>query len=191
MEAKDVFLEEGYERASMDAVAARAKTSKRSVYAHFASKEGLFEAVMDLIRELYLAQLKTPDAYAADPVEAVTMFCGRYLQMMTWESHVRTCRLSIGVAERVPSSSRAYFEATFASTRDRLADYVAELEGLSPDDGSAVAEDLLARTVLGRLRTLLGVDKVIRGKNPPSDAALAEHVDLVAIRRIVASTLSC
>jgi hypothetical protein len=32
--AKDVFLETGYERASMDAVAARAGTSKRSLYAH-------------------------------------------------------------------------------------------------------------------------------------------------------------
>jgi len=46
--AKDVFLEMGFERASMDVVAARAETSKRSLYAHFESKEKLFLAVIDL-----------------------------------------------------------------------------------------------------------------------------------------------
>src|SRR5580698_6907535 len=37
--AKEVFLEMGFERASMDVVANRAQTSKRSLYAHFQSKE--------------------------------------------------------------------------------------------------------------------------------------------------------
>ena len=46
--AKDVFLEAGYERASMDTVAARAGTSKRSLYAHFESKDKLFLAVAGL-----------------------------------------------------------------------------------------------------------------------------------------------
>jgi AcrR family transcriptional regulator len=50
--AKDVFLELGFERASMDVVAARAATSKRSLYAHFESKDKLFLAVVDIAREL-------------------------------------------------------------------------------------------------------------------------------------------
>src|ERR1700746_120749 len=99
--AKDVFLETGYERASMDTVAMRAETSKRSLYAHFESKDKLFLAVLDLIRELYLSALKTPDAYAADPAAAVTLFCGRFLQLMVWEPQVRTSRLSIAEAERL------------------------------------------------------------------------------------------
>jgi AcrR family transcriptional regulator len=37
--APDVFLESGYDRASMDVVASRAKTTKRTLYAHFANKE--------------------------------------------------------------------------------------------------------------------------------------------------------
>ena len=48
--AKDVFLEMGFERASMDVVAARAETSKRSLYAHFENKEKLFLAVIELVR---------------------------------------------------------------------------------------------------------------------------------------------
>ncbi|MBO8192847.1 TetR/AcrR family transcriptional regulator [Streptomyces oryzae] len=186
--AKDVFQETGYERASMDAVALRAKTSKRSLYAHFESKDKLFLAVLDLIRELYLGRLKTPDAYAEDQAEAVTLFCGRFLQLMTWEPQVRTCRLSISVAERQPGSSNAYFDAVIASTLERLSAYLAEHCAMSVADGTALAEDLISRTVLPRLlRTLLNVERPIT--DDPDDAALAEQVDLDAMRRVVATAL--
>jgi AcrR family transcriptional regulator len=186
--AKDVFLETGYERASMDAVAARAGTSKRSLYAHFESKDRLFLAVLDLVRELYLGRLKTPGVYAEDPAEAVTLFCGRFLQLMVWEPQVRTCRLSIAEAERLPGSSNAYFDAIFTSTYERLSAYLAEQYAMARADSSALAEDLLGRTVLPRLfRTLLNVEDVI--KDAPEDAALAQHVDLTAIRRLVEAAL--
>ncbi|MGP7999402.1 MAG: TetR/AcrR family transcriptional regulator [Streptosporangiaceae bacterium] len=186
--AKDVFLETGYERASMDTVAERAGTSKRSLYAHFESKDKLFLAVLDLIRELYLGRLRTPDAYAADPVEAVTLFCGRFLQLMTWEPQVRTCRLSIAEAERLPGSSNAYFDAMFASTYQRLSGYLADRYAMDPAGSAALAEDLVGRTVLPRLvRTLLNVADPV--KDAPDDTDLARDVDLDAIRRVVAAAL--
>ena len=72
--AKSMFLEKGFDAANMDDVAARAGTTKPTVYAHFATKEALFAAVVDLIRGHYLGKLKDPSAYAADPVEAVARF---------------------------------------------------------------------------------------------------------------------
>lgn len=186
--AKDVFLEAGYERASMDTVALRAGTSKRSLYAHFESKDKLFLAVLDFIRELYLGRLKTPDAYAGDPAEAVALFCGRFLQLMVWEPQVRTCRLSIAEAERLPGSSNAYFDAIFASTYERLSVYLARQYAMDPADSAALAEDLLGRAVLPRLfRTLLNVEEVI--KDMPEDAALAGDVDLNTIRKMVVAAL--
>jgi AcrR family transcriptional regulator len=186
--AKDVFLETGYERASMDTVAVRAETSKRSLYAHFESKDKLFLAVLDLIRELYLRALKTPGAYAEDPVDAVTLFCGRFLQLMVWEPQVRTCRLSIAEAERLPGSSNAYFDHIFASTYERLSSYLADQYAMDRSHSMTLAEDLLDRAVLPRLlRTLLNVEDVIKDK--PEDADLLEDVDLTAIRRLVAAAL--
>ena len=186
--AKDVFLETGYERASMDTVAVRAGTSKRSLYAHFASKDKLFLAVLDLIRELYLGRLKTPEAYAAEPVEAVTRFCGRFLQLMTWEPQVRTCRLTVAEAERVPDSSRAYFDGIFASTYGRLGAYLADRYSMDGPTSAALAEDLLGRTVLPRLfRTLLHVEEPV--KDPPEEETLARDVDLAAIRAVVTASL--
>jgi AcrR family transcriptional regulator len=186
--AKDVFLETGYERASMDAVAVRAETSKRSLYAHFESKDKLFLAVLDFIRELYLRRLQTPDAYAADPAEAVTLFCGRFLQLMVWEPQLRTARLSIAEAERLPGSSNAYFDAIFTSTYQRLAGYLATHYPLTEADSTVLAEDLLNRTVLPRLfRTLLNVEEAI--KDSPEETTLAGDVDLTAIRRLVTAAL--
>ncbi|MFF0227012.1 TetR/AcrR family transcriptional regulator [Streptomyces sp. NPDC004629] len=44
--AEALFIAEGYENASVDAIAARAEVSKRTVYDHFGGKERLLSAVM-------------------------------------------------------------------------------------------------------------------------------------------------
>ena len=44
--ARSHFNAHGLERASVDAIAADAGVSKMTIYSHFASKEGLFEAVI-------------------------------------------------------------------------------------------------------------------------------------------------
>ncbi len=44
--AIDVFIDMGYEQASMDKIALTAGVSKRTVYNHFVSKENLFQAVV-------------------------------------------------------------------------------------------------------------------------------------------------
>ncbi|WP_332692283.1 TetR/AcrR family transcriptional regulator [Devosia sp.] len=44
--AAEVFLDMGYDRASMDEIAARSSVSKQTVYKHFSSKDLLFVAVV-------------------------------------------------------------------------------------------------------------------------------------------------
>ena len=44
--ARSHFYAHGLERASVDAIAADAGVSKMTIYSHFVSKEGLFEAVV-------------------------------------------------------------------------------------------------------------------------------------------------
>lgn len=45
--AIDVFINEGYELASMDRIAETAGVSKRTIYNHFGSKENLFQAIVE------------------------------------------------------------------------------------------------------------------------------------------------
>jgi AcrR family transcriptional regulator len=186
--AKDVFLEMGFERASMDVVAARAATSKRSLYAHFESKDKLFLAVFDLVRELYLGRLKTPAYYGEDTAEAVVLFCGRFLQLLLWRPALRTCRLGIAEADRLPEASARYYDAIFHAAHERLAAFLSERCQLAPPASTDIAHELLGRTVYPRLvRALLGVEEPLDER--PDEASIAADIDLAPIRRTVAALL--
>jgi AcrR family transcriptional regulator len=186
--AKDVFLEMGFERASMDVVAERAATSKRSLYAHFESKDKLFLAVVDLVRGLYLGRLKTPGDYGEDTAEAVVLFCGRFLQLLLWEPALRTCRLGIAEAERLPEASAHYYDAIFHTTHERLVAFLSERCQLAPSASTSIARELLGRTIYPRLfRALLGVEEPL--KELPDEASIAADLDLAPIRRAVAALL--
>lgn len=186
--AKDVFLETGFERASMDTLAARAATSKRTLYAHFESKDKLFLAVVDLVRELYLDRLRTPAEYSEDDAEAVVLYCGRFLQMLLWEPTVRMCRLGIAEAERLPEASARYHEAIFDSAHRRLADHLGLRYGLPPADCARIAHELVGRTLHPRfLRALFGTEELLERR--PETEAIAADVDLVPIRAAVAALL--
>lgn len=186
--AKDVFLEAGFERASMDQIAARAETSKRTLYAHFESKDRLFLAVVDLVRELYLDRLGTPGDYAGDGAEAVALYCGRFVQMLLWEPNVRMCRLGVAEAERLPAAAARYYEAVFDSTHLRLADFLGTRYGFAPGEAERTAYALVARAVHPSFtRALFGVEPPRTAQ--PDPAAIAADVDLAPIRAAVALAL--
>jgi AcrR family transcriptional regulator len=185
--AKDVFLEAGFDGTSMDVVAARAETSKRSLYAHFESKDKLFLAVVELVRELYLDGLKTPGDYGEDRAEAVVLFCGRFLQILLYGPALRACRLFIAEAGRHPEAAATYYDAIFETPQLRLAAFLGERYGLAPSASVDVAHELLGRSIYPRLvATLLGVQEPL---GEPDEASLTSDVDLAPIRRAVAALL--
>lgn len=186
--AKNVFLETGFERTSMDQIAARAETSKRTLYAHFESKDKLFVAVVDLVRRLYLDRLGTPGEYAEEPAEAAALYCGRFLQTLLWEPTLRMCRLGIAEAERLPEAAARYHEAVFGSMHVRLAGFLGERYGLGPADAERAAYDVVARTVHPRfVRGLFGMEPLATDR--PERAAIAADVDLAPIRAALAAAL--
>lgn len=187
--AKYVFLELGFERTSMDAVAARAATSKRSLYAHFPTKEILFVACVERIHELFEGRLSTPSHYAADPVEACVLFCGRFLQLITYAPILQTCRLGIAEADRLPEASSRLWETFFGTAGHALSAHLTERCGTGPDQAAAVATRLLGVTVFPTLsRALFGMERL--RADMPDEARLAEDVDLLAIRPVVDAELA-
>jgi AcrR family transcriptional regulator len=182
--AKDLFLEMGFERASMDEVSARAETSKRSVYAHFENKEKLFLAIIDLVRDLLLAKLRMPEDYSADPVEALTIFCGRYVEILLNQSSIQMCRVSMAETSRFPQGAAQLFEVMFAEVHERLSNYLRTVFKLSSSRSADAAQSLLGRLLYPRLvRALFGMDKLADGF---SDDTLMSDRDLKPIREAVA-----
>src|SRR5215831_8296937 len=173
--AKRVLLEKGLDEASMDDVAACAGTTKPTVYAHFKSKDELFRAVVELIKGLFLGKLRTPEVYAAEPVEAVARFCGRFVELVCWQDAVGYQRVALAAAARSPAIARAVYDTVYAETCRSLAAYLrARKLTRSPEQH---AELLLAATTGGPvIRHLYGVDEP--GADVPDDESSGTWVDM-------------
>jgi AcrR family transcriptional regulator len=180
-EAKFVFLELGFERTSMDLVAQRAQTSKRSLYAHFETKDALFSAVIERIEELFVGRIKTPAHYADAPREAAVLFCGRFAQMLTWAPILRTCRLGISEAERLPSASSKLYEALFGAAARRLSAFLMEALDLPAETAARLAGDALAAAIHPWFpRALFGMEHL--RDDIPDETTIATDIDLAPIR---------
>jgi AcrR family transcriptional regulator len=185
--AKDVFLEMGFERASMDVVASRAETSKRSLYAHFNSKEKLYLAVIDLVRGLFLSNLRMPGDYSERPAEAVVMFCGRYLEILLYEGSIQMCRVSMAQITRFPEGAAQHFDVMFTEVHTRLGAYLKTTFGLSARAGAEAAHKLLGQVLYPRFpRALFGMDPLAESFD---DETLSPDFDLKPIYKAVAELL--
>ncbi|KPZ13080.1 TetR family transcriptional regulator [Pseudomonas amygdali pv. ulmi] len=67
--AASVFLEMGYERASMNEVTKRMGGSKATIYSYFPSKEELFIAVVNRVANAHLAEAVSELAISVDDAE--------------------------------------------------------------------------------------------------------------------------
>lgn len=113
------FGEQGYDKTSMDAVAAVASTTKRTVYAHFTNKETLFRASFKQAAEWFLAEL--PDLDPAQPPETeLAHFAGRFSDLTTWRGPVRLQRVAISEAERLPDLAEMMHNRVIRGAEDRI-----------------------------------------------------------------------
>jgi len=130
--ATEVFLDKGYDGASMDDVAAKAAVSKPTVYKYFSDKERLFAEIVrattgqidDLVR---LVVETMADKAGLEP--GLTVLARRFVTALMQPQVLRLRRLVIANAERFPDVGRSWYEqgfervlATLATTFQSLAD---------------------------------------------------------------------
>ncbi len=185
--AKNVFLEVGFERASMDVIAARAQTSKRTLYAHFESKEKLYLAIIELVGEISLSKLGTPGEYSPDPAEALLLFFGRYLEGLLFAWTIRMCRMSIAEAERFPEGAAQYFDVIFSAPHERLSAYLRQTFALSATASAEAAQKLLGQITYPRFpRALFGIDAL----SEQMGDSLCPDFDLAPVQKAVGELLA-
>jgi AcrR family transcriptional regulator len=181
--AREVFLEAGYERASMDVIASRAGTTKRTLYAHFANKAALFLAVFDFLKGFFLSRLRAPGAYSEDTAEALVLFCGRFMETLLWDGAIRMCRVCASEAARFPDESAQYCYVLFTEVEMRLAAYLRLKLRLSPRASAEAAQRLLGQVLHPRFpRALFGVDPLVESFD---EKGLSPAFDLKPIRKAV------
>jgi TetR/AcrR family transcriptional repressor of mexJK operon len=143
--ATETFLEAGYERASMDEIAAKAGVSKATVYSHFRSKEALFEAIIRELCQRLVTPLRVADAGRVSPKETLTEFARSYIELLLDPSSLALHRLLVAEATRDPELAGASYRAGGAQALRGLADYLAQETArgtLSIEDPTFAAEQL-------------------------------------------------
>ena len=98
--ASQVFLEFGYERASMAEIVKRIGGSKSTIYGYFPSKEELFLAVTEAVGERHMASALTEIAeYRGGTLEPVlTRFAQKLVGFLASEEAIAAHRMVLGAA---------------------------------------------------------------------------------------------
>jgi AcrR family transcriptional regulator len=136
-----VFLEQGFDAASMNDITREAGVSKGTIYVYFDNKLDLFEALIEDQRQVYtmgLAGLLSPQT---PPAEALTAYGLAMLKMVTRRDVVRAQRAVIAMSERLPELGRRFHQAGPEHTRALVARYL-EQANLTP--GPAAKDPKLA-----------------------------------------------
>ncbi len=123
--ARDVFREQGYERASVDAIASRAGVSKATIYNHFHDKHALFLASLgaetDDLRQRFHLLMEEP---SGDVGRDLRRIGAELLRLVSNPSHVQRYRVVVGVVEQFPELGRTLFECGMQTGREKLARFL-------------------------------------------------------------------
>ena len=121
--ARKVFMDLGFDGASMGEIARSAGVSKGTLYVYFADKNRLFEAIVE---EETLEQAKV--AFNFDPERDVTTtlteFGQAYIHMLCRPGGGSATRTVMAIAERMPEVGRRFYNNVVAHTIARLAAYL-------------------------------------------------------------------
>lgn len=155
--ASQVFVERGFEGASIDLIAQRAGVSKPTIYSHFAGKEELFVEILNQVCDNLAAPMVEDGAQSEDLETVLLRIADTYAKTVLRPEVIALHRLFVAEAERFPELSRRYFEAGPDRAHRSFADFlkVRMKKGeIRNEDPLALAE-LFAAMIVNPLRMKL------------------------------------
>ncbi|QPC89597.1 TetR/AcrR family transcriptional regulator [Mesorhizobium sp. INR15] len=108
--ARRVFIEKGFEAASMNDITREAGVSKGTIYVYFANKEELFEALIEEERGTIFKNMYDVLDHADDLREIMVGFGKVLSAKITSERVVMAQRTVIGASERMPELGARFYE---------------------------------------------------------------------------------
>jgi len=183
MSAKRVFLEHGYANTSMDLIAEKAGTTKRTLYSYFQSKDGLFSEILELGGDLFVADILPLDPETKDVQRALEDYLTRIVEIYCWQDAVALQRIMLAEQSRFPDVARALHRKSMGRVVDDLTDWLTSLQKqgrLRSMDVNREIKSLLNTTTAGfRLNTLFGIETPVDG---PPGPTISKDIDREPIR---------
>jgi AcrR family transcriptional regulator len=172
--ARKVFMDLGFDGASMGEIARSAGVSKGTLYVYFADKNRLFEAIVE---QESLEQGKA--VFNFDPERDVTTtlreFGQAYIQLLCRPGGGSAIRTVMAIAERMPDVGRRFYDRVLAHTINRLAEFLdARVQA-----GEVVIEDtaLAATQFMQLCQASLFQPFIFQAAPAPSNERIARVVD--------------
>jgi len=163
------FIEHGFGRASIEAIAKLSGVSKVTIYSYFPTKEALFEAAVGSSTDVVFASLPPGSLDPNKPEAALTMIGTSFLKLVRSDNVLGAFRMMFAAAgEHVDACTAFYREGPDKLIR-LVADYLraanaaGSLSIPSPDEA---ADQFLALFLGGaHIRVMLGMDKPNESEN--------------------------
>ena len=171
--ARKVFMDLGFDGASMGEIARSAGVSKGTLYVYFADKSRLFEAIVE---EESLEQAKV--AFNFDPerdvITTLTEFGQAYIQMLCRPGGGSATRTVMAIAERMPEVGRRFYNNVVSLTIARLAAY---LEARAASGDLAIADCQLAASQFMQMCQVPFMPFIFQAAPAPSAERITEVVE--------------
>lgn len=164
--AREVFLERGFDAASMGDIARAAGVSKGTLYVYFKDKVDLFTALIqsqcgETAECVFLLEP------CGDIAEVLRKLGHSYVRMMVRPENIATLRIVIAAAGKFPEIGRAFYEAGPAQGARRFAAFLR----VKVADGELAIDEAdlegAANQFLALCKEAVAMPILVGGANPP------------------------
>ena len=172
--ARRVFMDLGFDGASMNEIARAAGVSKGTLYVYFTDKSRLFEAIVEQESLEHGKSAFTFDV-AKDAEVTLRDFGRAYIEVLCRPDGGSAVRTVMAIAERMPDVGRRFYENVLAHSINRLAAYLAarvSAKQLAIDDC-----ELAATQFMMMCQATLFQPYVFQAKPAPTPQQIARVVD--------------
>ncbi|TYL78844.1 TetR/AcrR family transcriptional regulator [Bradyrhizobium cytisi] len=172
--ARKVFMDLGFDGASMGEIARAAGVSKGTLYVYFADKSALFEAILEE-EALQHGQVVFNFDPARDAETTLRDFGAAYLHLLCRPGGGSAIRTVMAIAERMPDVGRRYYFCVLDKTINRLSEYLKA--HVAPGDLAIDDCDLAASQFMELCKASLFLPFVFQAAPPPSEQRMMEVID--------------
>ncbi|QFI75131.1 TetR/AcrR family transcriptional regulator [Bradyrhizobium betae] len=172
--ARKVFMDLGFDGASMGEIARAAAVSKGTLYVYFADKCALFEAILEQ-EALDYGQVVFNFDHARDAETTLTDFGQAYIHLLCRPGGGSAIRTVMAIAERMPDVGRRYYGRVLDKTINRLSDYLKA--HVASGDLTIDDCDLAASQFMELCKASLFLPFVFQAAPAPSEERMTEVVD--------------
>ncbi|RRA47683.1 TetR/AcrR family transcriptional regulator [Acidipila sp. EB88] len=161
--AADVFIEQGFDKASLREIAERAGASKATLYGRFPNKESLFTAVLKHRMDLITDEMTMETIDLSEPLDVcLTRFGIGLLEIALTDTQIAIIRTISNVSGRIPALGEQFYRMGTLLSLKTLSGYLRakqEQGELSSDEqAELMAQQFITLSIDSLLyRKLLGI----------------------------------